>query len=135
MAKVTESRSKGCRGVPPQPNRGCGVYFVQPNASSRKKSRKKWDTTYKKEFVARYNAKFAAEIKAGTKTELEIEHDPKKEGEQIVHKTPMAAGGCNKNDTNLQRKSDMSGDCQKLDDDLTTIHNERTSHWDATPPP
>jgi hypothetical protein len=129
MKKVAESRSKGCRGVPPQPNRGCGVYFVQPNAVQRQKGRKKWDSVYKEEFMARYNVKFAVQIAAGTRTELKSEPDGKKEGEPIVHKVPNAAGGCNKSDTNLQRKSDMSSDCQKLDDDLTKIHNERTNFW------
>jgi hypothetical protein len=79
--------------------------------------------------MARYNVKFAVQIAAGTRTELKSEPDGKKEGEPIVHKVPNAAGGCNKSDTNLQRKSDMSSDCQKLDDGLTKIHNERTNFW------
>ncbi len=133
MKMVEQARALGCECVPATPNSGCGTYFVQRNATQRHKGRSRWESRYKKEFILRYETRHGAEILAGTKTPIAVGSGGST-GEQICHKVPIAAGGCIKGDGNLERKSDMSQECQDLDTTLgERFHDSRTAYWDANP--
>jgi hypothetical protein len=130
--KVQEARGKGCNNVPANPDDGkCGAYYLQRSSKQAGKSRKSFnDKGGKLEYATTYNAVHAADIAAGKRTPITIQDGVA--GEPICHKVPNSAGGCGdgtKLDQNLERKADLSPECQKLDDDLTDIHTARAMHW------
>lgn len=119
-AVAEQARAAGCACVPPEADKGCGTYYNQADPAKCRKARKRWNDRYKADFIKAWNG-------AGKQPTLIYESDPKKEGDQIAHRTPISAGGCIKSEKNLTPIRAMSVECQAFDKKLTDHQTARAA--------
>jgi uncharacterized Zn-binding protein involved in type VI secretion len=111
MQKLTEARANGsdCPNLH-KPGDGCATYF--------KKTNRKPDTSTKK---GRAEIGFTEAVANDTCKKWRQSGHSWTKGSEIIHKTPLAAGGCPNGDKNLIPKGVVSAECLALDDAQTKL--------------
>ncbi len=115
---LKEARDKKCPHVPDPPNAGCGTYFAQEDENNTTAARAEFERPGggRDQFVANYNATNPS--------------TPIAAGDQINHRTPIAAGGCPVSPPNLAVHRDMPAVCQRNDNRMSRFaHNEAQVAW------